>query len=210
MLITDISEYKKNKYKIDVDYEFAFVLYRGELHKYNLKKDQPITEDIYQFFTEQMLPKRAKLRAMNLLTKRPYTEAGLREKLREGLYPDNCIEEALSYVKSFGYVDDKAYATDYITYHMESQSRKSIEQKLIRKGIDPKIIQECMDECGDTMLVRAEQEQIQALFYKKYKGLIPEEAADRMKMFQFFTRKGYSPKSVRAVLGELALDDLYN
>ena len=210
MVVTDISEYKKNKYKVYVDYEFAFVLYKGELHKYHIKKDTVISKEIYREVTEQILVKRAKLRAMNLLTKRPYTERKLREKLEEGLYPKTCVNAAIAYVTSFGYLDDKAYAMDYICYHMTSQSRKIIEQKLRQKGIDEKIIRECFEEADSDACAEVEAEQIRRLFVKKYKGQIPVDSAEKSKMMNFFLRKGYSMSAVKGALSDISLDDLYN
>jgi len=210
MVVTEITEHKKTKYKIYVDYEFAFVLYKGELHKYRLKKGEEIAEDIYRKLTEEVLPKRAKLRAMNLLTKRPYTERKLREKLEEGLHSPKCIEAAITYVKSFGYLDDKTFASDYISYHMTSQSRRVIEQKLVQKGVDLKVIRECMEELDVHDCESAEYEQIRQLFLKKYKGKIPQDCAEKTKLLNFFVRKGYNVSSVKRALAEISLDDLYN
>lgn len=210
MIVTDITEYKKTKYKIYVDYEFAFVLYKGELHKYRIKKDETISDAVYRELTEKVLPKRAKLRAMNLLTKRPYTEQKLREKLSEGMHSQVCIDTAIDYVKSFGYLDDRTFAAEYIAYHMSSQSRRVMEQKLTQKGIAPKLIRECLEEMDVHACEEAEQEQIHRLFIKKYKGQIPEDSAEKTKMINFFIRKGYSMSAVKSVLEEISLDDLYN
>lgn len=210
MVITEIKEHNKTKYKIYVDYEFAFVLYKGELHKYKIKQGEEIPEQIYRELTTEVLPKRAKLRAMNLLTKRPYTEQKLREKLEEGLHSPECVDIAISYVKSFGYLDDKTFAMDYISYHMSMQSRRVTEQKLMQKGIDSKIIRECMEEMDTQLCETAEHEQIRRLFYKKFKGQAPQDCAEKTKMMNFFVRKGYSLSSVKRVLADFSLDDLYN
>lgn len=210
MIITDVIELNKKKYKIYVDHEFAFVLYKGEFHKYRLKKDAVITEEVYRELTQEVLPKRAKLRAMHLLTQRPYTEQKLREKLMEGLYSPESTEAAIAYVKSFGYLNDKSYAEDYITYHISTQSRRVMEQKLLSKGINAKIIAECMEEVGTQECMDAEQQQIRQLFFKKYKGCFPADNNERAKMINFFARKGYSVTSVKHALDGISLDDLYN
>ena len=210
MLVTEIKQHNKTKYKIYVDHEFAFVLYKGELHKYHLKQGEEIPEHVYRELTGEVLPKRAKLRAMNLLTKRPYTEQKLRDKLEEGLHSAECIDIAIEYVKSFGYLDDRAFATDYIAYHMDSQSRRIMEQKLLQKGIDAKVIKECMDEITEHSGEDLEKEQIRRLFLKKYNGRIPQDCAEKTKMLNFFLRKGYSVSSVKRALAEISLDDLYN
>ncbi|MCP6059851.1 hypothetical protein NL388_31820, partial [Klebsiella pneumoniae] len=64
---------------------------------------------------EEILPKRAKIRAMHLLQKREYTVAQLKEKLEKGCYPERIIEDALDYVASFHYTDDLRFALQYIT-----------------------------------------------------------------------------------------------
>ena len=210
MTVTDIKEYNKTKYEIYVDSEFACVLYKGELHKYGIRKEGNISDAAYNELMEQVLPKRAKLRAMNLLTKRPYTEMKLREKLTEGMYPPVCIETAIAYVKSFGYLDDKMYATDYISYHIELQSAGSIEQKLMQKGIDKRLIRECMNELNSDRISENEREQIRRIFRKKYKGVVPREQGEKAKMLQYFVRKGYSMSNIKLALEENSLDDLYN
>ena len=45
-----------------------------------------------------MLSKRATVRAMALLKNKDYTRKGLEDKLRDGYYPDKCVEHAIEYV----------------------------------------------------------------------------------------------------------------
>ena len=91
---------------------------------------------------QEVLPKRAKLRAMNLLQGREYTTAQLRTKLQQGFYPAEIIELAIAYVTGFHYIDDLRYAVDYITYHEDSRSRRRIEQDLQGKGIPAATMEE--------------------------------------------------------------------
>ena len=101
MKVTQIVEISKTRSKIYIEQEFAFVLYKGELRLYHVREGEELSEENYFKIMEEVLPKRAKLRAMNLLKDREYTTAQLRTKLRQGFYPENIIEEALSYVSSF-------------------------------------------------------------------------------------------------------------
>lgn len=211
MTVTDIVEVNKSKAKVYIDHEFAFVLYKGEIYKHQIKKDREISQDVYQLLCEEVLPKRVKLRAMNLLTKRPYTEAKLRQKLREGFYTENLIDIAIDYVKSFGYIDDASYARDYIVYHAHSMSRKQMEQKLLEKKIQKDVISRILDEELKEQEADLEAEQIRQLFQKKYKGVLPTEREQYIKMMQFFMRKGYSASGIKKIVGDLdSLDDLYN
>ena len=117
MIVTALEELSASRSKVYIDGELAFVLYKGELRSYHLSVGEEIAQKDYNEIMEEVLPKRAKLRAMNLLTKREYTEKQLRDKLRAGFYPQRIIEEALAYVAGFHYTDDLRYACDYLTGH---------------------------------------------------------------------------------------------
>ena len=87
MRVTQIAELSKSRSKVYIEQEFAFVLYKGELRLYHVREGEEISEADYRTIMEEVLPKRAKLRAMNLLKDREYTTARLRRKLEQGFYP---------------------------------------------------------------------------------------------------------------------------
>ena len=104
MVVTQIIELSKSRSKIYIDQEFAFVLYKGELRLYHVREGQEITEKDYRSIMEEVLPKRAKLRAMNLLQAREYTTDQLRRKLEQGLYPGmNMIQKKHDQYKGIHY-----------------------------------------------------------------------------------------------------------
>ena len=101
MIITSLMPVTKQKTEVEIDGQFAFVLYRGELSRFKLREQEEIPASVYREITEEILPRRAKLRAMHLLTRRDYTEQEIRQRLRKGKYPEEVIEEAVSYVKAY-------------------------------------------------------------------------------------------------------------
>ena len=195
MQITDVVELDKKRSKVYIDGEFAFVLYKGELRDYKIKTGEELSDVDYEEITGTVLSKRAKLRAMNLLQKKDYTERQLRDKLQEGLYPDELVDEAIDYVKSYRYLDDERFARDYITYHMSMRSRNRIIMDLTGKGIKKDMILSIMDElyAGDES--DAELEQIQKLLQKKnYDSQM--EYKDKQKLMAFLLRRGYTMDSI--------------
>lgn len=208
MIVTDITEASKSKYKIFIDGEFSFVLYKGELRSLKIKKGEAITEEIYEEIISNLLPKRAKLRAMHLLEKRPYTETELRRKLKENMYSDTIINIALDYVKSYGYVDDKNYAIQYISTYSDSKSTKQMEQKLIEKGINKRIIDEAIEIARDMGDAPDERKLIRKAIEKKR---INSESLDRnelAKMIRYLASKGFSMDLIRDELRNF--DDMCN
>ena len=200
MTVTGIEEINHKKVRIFIDNEFAFVLYKGELRLYQIKEGKEIGNEEYLEITEKLLPRRAKLRSMNLLKARAYTEKQLHDKLLQGEYPEETIHEAIEYVKSYGYIDDRKYAEDFIAYHMENKSRKKIELDLYRKGNDRKIIQEVWEQ----MLEEGEEPDELAIageFLRK-KNFDPNTAGNRekQKMSAFLYRKGFDIEVIRRAL----------
>ena len=200
MKVTGVEPVSRSRYKVYVDDRFAFVLYKGELHLYAIREGEELEEKAYAKIMGELLPKRAKLRCMNLLKSRPYTEKRLREKLEEGLYPAACVKEALDYVKSFGYVDDVRYAGDYIEEQKDRKSRRMIEQDLKNRGVASEIIKDALasvDQNGEGV---DEEALARRLLEKKH--FSPEEAdwKEIQKMAAFLYRKGIGADAVRKVL----------
>ena len=200
MVVTDVVELDKKRSKVFVDGEFAFVLYKGELRDYKIKVGNEISQSTYDEITGVVLSKRSKLRAMNLLQKKDYTEKQLRDKLSEGLYPQELIDEAIDYVKSYKYLDDNRFARDYITYHMSMRSRNRIIQDLVQKGIGKDflmpIIEEIYEKVGESADTDVELEQIQKLLTKKHYDK-DMEFKDKQKIMAFLMRRGYSMDKIR-------------
>lgn len=194
-IITQIDELDKKRCKVYIDQEYAFTIYKGELKEYKLRESYPIEDKVYQIIKTEILPKRAKKRCLNLLQKRPYTEHKLREKLEEGYYTEDIIEDAIGYVKSFHYIDDYEYACQYIFYHKESESRKKIEEKLMIKGIKRDILQKAFTDSyfDEKEAMEIEMEQAKKLLQKKRYDHENTDWKEKQKIYGFLVRKGISP-----------------
>lgn len=200
MMITELKEVSSSRVKVYVDEQPAFVLYKGELRKYRLKEGEELSPKIYEELLQEVLPKRAKLRLMNLLKSRDYTELQLRQKLRQGFYPETVIDEALSYVASFHYIDDLRYAEDFINYNCSRKSRRRIENDLINKGISKETIQKAWTNWEALGNVQNEDEQIKELLLKKHFDASAADPKELRKMYAFLMRKGFSSDKVQKYL----------
>lgn len=200
LLVTAVEPLDKNRSKIYLDQEFAFVLYKGELRLFHITVGSELSEGDYGKIMSEILPTRAKKRAMNLLMKREYTECRLYEKLREGEYPEHIIREALDYVKSFRYVDDERYALDFISNQAEDRSRRRMEQDLLARGISGEIIQRAFEKWQEVGGEQDETAMMHRLLQKRH--FHPETASreERERTAQFLIRKGFSWEKVRQVL----------
>lgn len=200
MTVTKITEISKSRVKIEIDYEFTFVLYKGELHLYRIEAGKQMEEADYRKLTEDLLPKRAKLRAMNLLKSRAYTKMQLRDKLIRGGYSEKIADLAIEYVASYGYVDDEQYTKDFIEYNREKKSRKRIQADLMQKGISEQLFQSVWESIAGEDNGEAEIKQI--LYWMDKRHFQPSNATyeEKQKMMAFLYRKGFSINHIRNVL----------
>ncbi len=200
MTVTKIEEFDKKRVKIYIDYEFAFVLYKGELRLYKLQENEKIEKEVFEEITLELLPKRAKLRSMNLLKAKTYTEKQLRDKLKQGEYTEKLIDEALEYVKSYGYINDYQYAKDFILYNLEVKTRKRIEIDLMKKGIDIKIIQEIYESMRENGEISDEISLAVKLLDKRKYNANTASIEEKRKVSAFLYRKGFSADTIRRAL----------
>lgn len=206
MLVLNIVEIDKRRLRILLDTEESFVLYKGEIRTLKIKAGEELSEDTYNSITKGILPKRAKMRAMNLLKDRNYTSYNLKKKLLEGGYPDYVATEALDYVKSYGYVDDLKYAMMYIKEQESSRTRQEIKQKLLFKGISVKLTDEAYrllgeerEEYGESDASEIEYELIGKTLRKKgFTG--NEDYEEKQKLLSYFYRRGFDIDKVRKVM----------
>lgn len=235
MIVTEFKKISKGRVQIYLNDEPSFVLYRGEINSlpvsdtdreraaelYLRSEDADIitvpfkdsclyvgmevSDELYDYIVENVLLPRAKRRAMNILIKQDRTEKQLIDKLREGMYPQRVIDAAIKYVKSYSYVDDERYITNYATYRMESKSRRAIETELVRKGIDSKLVERVLDEIYQEEEVD-ERAIIIALAEKKLGGKLPDslpprdDEKGRMKLYRYLLGKGFSYDNVKRAL----------
>lgn len=200
MIVTAIEALSRSRSKVYLDESFAFVLYKGELRLYGVQEGEALEEEAYRRIMEEILPKRAVLRCMNLLKSRAYTESQLREKLGQGLYPADCIDFALEYVKSYHYVDDGRYAAEYIENQRDKKSRRMMEQELARKGLPRELIEAAFESQEEQGCVPDEDALAQKWIRKKRFDAETADFKERQKMAAFLYRKGIGSEAIKKAL----------
>lgn len=197
MLITQISELDKKRMMIRTDEAVSFVLYKGEVRKLALKEGEELPAEVYEEIRSEILIKRARKRAMFLLEKMDRTESQLRDKLRQGFYAEDIIEDAISYVKGYHYIDDTRYARNYVRCQKERKSKRQIKADLLQKGVDRDVIDSAMESEYEA---EAEQELILKWIEKRHYSIENSDRKEKQKMYQFLMRKGFRSEDILRVL----------
>ena len=195
MTVTKIEPLSKTRYKVYLDGQFAFTLYKGELSRYHIAEESVIEDDIYDSLRLSVI-KRAKLRAM--LSDMGRTESQLRTKLKQGGYAEDAVEAAIRYVKSFGYINDMEYARSFIDSRKDRKSKKELYAALLQKGVPAEIVEQVFEEAdyGE----KDSRQAIEALMRKRSYNPETADVKEKQKMMGYLMRKGFSYQDVRNVL----------
>lgn len=197
MEIVAIVPLDKRRSRVLTDEELTFVLYRGELRKYEVEEGGQLPSSVYDQILREVLFKRAKERCLYLLKARDRTEQEIRRKLREGFYPEAAIDYAVEFLKEYRFVDDENYGRNYIRVYGSRKSRKQIEFELREKGLDREDIGRLLEEQPVD-----EREQILKHLRKKgyEKGVTPPK--ERARIAASLARKGFSFDEIYGAMEE--------
>ena len=136
---------------------------------------------------------RARLKGLALLTKKPYTEKQLRDKLAKYEFAPEVIDDTIDYLKGYGYVDDVNYAVLFFETYRSARSLKRMMYDLTQKGVSKEDIEAAMGEIEESGESVAEEE-AQIRHFLNRKNYDPEtfDYESRQKLKASLFRKGYN------------------
>lgn len=196
MYVTEIQAQKNHKKRVCLDDGTDLVLYKKEVEQYALKAGEELSPEVYRQIMEEILIPRAKRRAMHLLERMDRSEAQLRDKLKDSGYPLPAIDEAISYVASYHYLDDVRMASTYIRMYQESKSRMRLTQDLRKKGIAKDVIDACMQKEHH----QSQEALIRMLLEKKQYDVQNASQSEKAKMYRFLLQRGFSHSDIQREL----------
>lgn len=197
MQVTKIESVTKTKFKVYLEEQFAFVLYKGELSRFKIQEGSELSQETVNQIKNEILVKRVKLRAMYLLNQMDRTEEQLRAKLKKDLYTDDLIAVAMAYVKSFGYIGDYNYAKRFVETKSNSKSKAEIKMLLLQKGISKGIIEETLEAYYSDA---TEDAAIRRILEKKHFSAENATDLEKKKMMEYLMRKGFRYDEIRQVI----------
>ena len=148
-------------------------------------------------------------RAVGYINIKPRTEAQLRRYLTSKKYEESEIDQVISELKEYHYIDDLQYAKMYLEYGYEKgRGDIRIRQELREKGVDNLLIQQAFDEAED---LPDEREIARNIAISALSGTDPDglEHAEREKLKARIARRlasrGFNSEIVYGVLREIGL-----
>ena len=202
MVVTSLEEIDKNKFKVYIDYHYAFLLYRKDIEVYGLKEEEEITDWEFDKIIEDTVLRRAKQKALAILKFKDRTEQELRGKLSETGYPPEVIDRTITYVMEYGYLNDERFVGAFIRERKNTKSKMVIRMQLVQKGAKKELIDHMLQleyeesEEGQDAEVIA----IQRAIAKKTKNIDGLNFEEKQKIVASLYRKGFSIEKIKSEL----------
>lgn len=195
ILITDILPLDNKRRKVYINGKYAFPLYLSELKKYHIQPNESLDDLKWNTITG-LIHRRIRERILYLLEAMPRTEYNIRKKLADNHYSEAYINSVIEELKSFGYIDDRAYALNFAQSMSANRgmSRKVIIQKLYEKGVNREYIYEAIDTLpvDETELINKALKK-KGLSMDEVRELPPKE---KQKIYRYLVGKGFSSFSI--------------
>ena len=193
IVILSLERQTKGRRRLLLDNGEVWVLYAGELGSLHLAEGTHIPEEQYIQIRREVIGKRAKKRAMHLLERMDRTELELRRKLADGEYPEDLIDEALAYVKSYHYIDDERYADCYVRLRGTAKSNGRLRMELQRRGVERDVAERVLASYEEE---RDERAMIRDLLQKRHYDPQTADQKEQRRMYGYLQRRGFSSPDI--------------
>ncbi len=202
MIITDIVPKRKRLSAIYIDGEFALKLDTETVISSPYSVGSNITDEQLKKLIEASGEKRAKEKALWLLSSRDHSKRELEAKIRKSSDIDSA-KKAVERMEELGLVDDEKFARRYAEQliNVKHLSKKGAKYKLIEKGIDKDLAEQILEE-----LAPDPREHIETLIERKYLRYLSDEKG-RRKTVSALQRMGYSWSDIKAVMSNYFEDE---
>lgn len=195
-------DYKKDSCDIYINDELFLNVDIMVLDEIRLRKHDIITQEKLDELEILNNKIQAKNRAYKIITRSAVTEKMLRFKLKQKYgFEDDAIEYAMSKIKQYNYLDDRAFAKGYINSH-SNKSKKELECQLLSKGVASHIVDELLAGYKDDL------ENVLNIARRSANSLDLNDKNDYQKVKGKLYRRGFNKEMIEQAL--ILLKEEYN
>ena len=200
MEITEIKKIGKGqRYSLKVDEIFQGVFEAEILARHNLKTGQEIEEDFLNSLKIENGNYACFDRALNLLEHGMKSQKQVQDYLKGKGYPESCIEKAVEKLAEYGYLNDLAYACEYVRLYSQKDGEKKLRFALKNKGVEDELIDQAIEQC---LTDESQEEVCFKLAAKKIKNA-ELDIKIRQKVTAYLAGRGFSFETINRALTRL-------
>ena len=199
MKITEMTRRGKSEvYKLFVDDDFYCLLTAEVIVKNKIKIGQYIDEEELSQIKKQSDVLLSREMALKFVEKCLKTQKQVYDNLKQKGIDEDAINDAIEFLKKYGYIDDEYYARQYVL-SKKQYGKNYLKQKLFAKGINKDIISRVLDDH------EIDENALNNIVEKYIKNKSNDEKT-KQKAYRYILSKGYSfdeaKKAVNSVFGE--------
>ena len=196
MLITAIEPRRKGLSALFIDGEFVMNLDTQALLENRFDVGRELDDDELKEMIELSNERRAKEKALWLISYRDHSKKELKEKIQRTCDSD-AAEKAVERMEELGLVNDEVFAQRYARKLLlqKKMTRRAAAFELSRKGIDKETAEAVLEDIDVDY-----RENIREIIEKKYRNIGDEKIKRRA--VAALQRLGYGWDDIRAVLDE--------
>lgn len=197
MTVTDIKPAKKALSMLYIDGEYAMKLDTATLKENCIKVGTVLDDDELRELIEKSDYRRAKEKALWLISGKDYSKKQLADKLRKES-SEETAQEVCERMEELGLVNDENYARRYAhdLLYLKKMSKRGAKYKLMEKGIDRDLCEEILDDFEVDPV-----DQLVELIDRKYADKLDDEKG-RRRTIAALQRLGYGWGDIKSALRE--------
>ena len=201
MIITDLKPVKKSLSLVYIDGEYAMKLDTATLAENGIIVGYTLDDDELKELIEKSDYRRAKEKALYLISGRDYSKKQLMDKIKKDS-SEETAEEVCERMEELGLLNDENYARRlaHDLIYLKKLSVKGAKYKLMEKGIDRELCEEILEEFDVDPV-----EQLVELIERKYADKLDDEKG-RRRTIAALQRLGYSWSDIKSALAEYEND----
>ncbi len=202
MEITELSVYKGDTYKLELDGEHTYFINSTVVSDFMLRKGGELSGDALSQIQQADTRRKAKKRALYLLGTKQYCYNELYKKLRQ-TYNEEAAREAADAMRDYGYVNDEEYAPKLADYliHTKRYGLRKAKYEMLHRGLSAELVENTLAEFSDEEIY----EEITELLERKYYAKI-QDYDDRRRTIAALARRGYDYNAVKHCIERLLED----
>ncbi len=188
-----VKDGKNGKIHIYLDGEYRATVDKDWWYSEKYRNLKEITEDELTELLSSVGFRRAYNKALDFLSRRPYSEKEIKRKLKEKDFDESAIEYAVNRLKELSLLDDERYA-ETLAEHLYTNKKygaKRILQELLFRGIDRETAQNAI-----SALDKDSVNSIVLLLEHKFKGKFNDEKG-KQRTVSSLLRYGYSYSDIK-------------
>lgn len=201
MIITDLKPVKKSLSLVYIDSEYAMKLDTATLAENGITVGYTLDDDELKELIEKSDYRRAKEKALYLISGRDYSKKQLMDKIKKDS-SEETAEEVCERMEELGLVNDENYARRlaHDLIYLKKLSVRGAKYKLMEKGIDRELCDEILEEFEVDPV-----EQLTELIERKYADKLDDEKG-RRRTIAALQRLGYSWSDIKSALSDYEND----